>query len=90
MTFKDHTPFPWKKCFTATFIIILCFLVALAALYGIVQAATDGVQELTNLIVIIVWCSALGLSLAAYWITQILKYRKTRKDEGKKEKKYKR
>ncbi len=86
MTFKDHTPFPWKKCIIATVVIILCYLMVLAMLYGIVNAAASGTKETVNLIVIIVWSSALGASLLAYWAVQIVKHLKTRKDEGKKEK----
>ena len=86
MTFKDHTPFPWRKCIIATIVIILCYLMVLAMLYGIVNAAVDGTKETVNLIVIIVWSAALGASILAYWAVQIVKHRKIRKDEGKKEK----
>ncbi len=89
MTFKDHTPFPWKKCIIATIVIILCYLLVLAALYGIVDAATNGVKETTNVIVISVWSGALGLSLIGYWIYQAVRHYKIRKDEGKTEKKRK-
>lgn len=78
MKYTGHTKFPIKKCLIATLCIILVFIIILGLLYSIIYGANIPDK---SYIFLIVWSSMFTLSLLVYWIYQIIKYIKTRKDE---------
>ena len=79
MKFENHTKFPLKRCLIASVVIILCYMMVLVLLYSIIYA--NKIPEYSY-IIIICWASLTVLSLASYWIYQLIKYKKTRHDEG--------
>lgn len=78
MKFENHTKFPFKKCIIASIVILLCYLMVLVLLYSIIYA-----NDLPKyaFIIFICWISLTIASILAYWIYQLIKYKKIRKDE---------
>jgi biotin transporter BioY len=77
--YAEHTKFPIKHCLVSTIVIIICGAIVLGMLYGIVNSTSVSSKAW---IFAVVWASLLGASLIAFWIYQIIKYKKTRKDEN--------
>lgn len=78
MTFKDKSSFPFRKSLIASVVIILCYLMVLILLYGVVNST--GMEN--GYILFAVWGGLLLFSLIAYWVYQIVRFRKVRKDEN--------
>ncbi|MFA6861662.1 MAG: hypothetical protein WCR56_04715 [Bacilli bacterium] len=75
----EHSAFPMKKCLIASLVIFICGVLVLTLLYAIVNSSSIPDK---SWIFAVVWASLVVGSLIAYWIYQIIKYRKTRKDEN--------
>lgn len=73
-----NSKFPFKKCISASIVIIIVYVMILALLYGIIYSS-----KLTkySAIFVYVWTGFLVLSLASYWIYQIIRYERNKKDE---------
>lgn len=78
--YPTHTTFPIKKCWIASLVILLVAVIVLGLLYAIV--GNKSALKEKSWIFLLVWGIVFGVMLVGYWIHQIRKYIKTRKDEN--------
>lgn len=76
--YELHSVFPWKRCWIATVIILLCAVMTVSLLVTIRDFTKIGDY---NWIIILVWALVFGGLLVFYWGYQIIQYRRKRKDE---------
>ena len=76
---KDHTSFPVKRCVIASIVIILVFLIVLTLPISIIYSKDDLKY---GWVLFLIWGILFAASLITYWIIQIVKFIKIRKDEN--------
>lgn len=76
--YELRSRFPWKRCFVATVIILLCAVMTVGLLVTIRDFTNIGDY---NWIIILVWSLVFGGILVFYWNMQFIRFQKKRKDE---------
>lgn len=77
-TYQLRSHFPWKRCIIASIVILLCSVITIALIVPIRDYMNIGKY---NWIIILVWSLVFGGLLLFFWIKEIIKYQRKRKDE---------
>ena len=78
MTYEKHTRFPFKKCIIASIVLLIVASMVLTLLVSITKNQPD---DRLGFILLVVFLSLFSALLVGYWVYQIVRYIRTRKDE---------